>query len=99
LHVQNVTEQSGKIALEKQRQAASAIAACSAKSSTRSLWVKVRAAQLPDPPVPGEVKEAELDELFTFIGDKKPNICHHHCRSGCPLLFWASKWSGSEPKK
>jgi len=38
---------------------------------TVSLWVKAQAAQLPDPPVPAEVKEAEMDELFTFIGEKK----------------------------
>jgi transposase-like protein len=38
---------------------------------TVSLWVKAQADQLPDPPVPAEVKEAEMDELFTFIGDKK----------------------------
>jgi transposase-like protein len=38
---------------------------------TVSLWVKAQAAQLPDPPVPDQVKEVEMDELFTFIGDKK----------------------------
>ena len=38
---------------------------------TVSLWVQAQAAQLSDPPVPSEVKEAELDELFTFIGGKK----------------------------
>ena len=38
---------------------------------TVSLWVQAYAAQLPDPPVPDEVAEAEMDELFTFIGDKK----------------------------
>lgn len=27
---------------------------------------------LPNAPMPEEVKEAEMDELFTFIGDKKP---------------------------
>jgi hypothetical protein len=26
---------------------------------------------LPVTPMPDEVKEAEMDELFTFIGDKK----------------------------
>jgi len=26
---------------------------------------------LPTAPLPEEVKEAEMDELFTFIGDKK----------------------------
>jgi transposase len=38
---------------------------------TISLWVQAHAASLKDLPVPEEVKEAEMDELFTFIGDKK----------------------------
>jgi transposase len=39
--------------------------------STISLWVKAYAASLPEAPKPDEVKDAEMDELFTFIGDKK----------------------------
>jgi len=38
---------------------------------TVSLWVKAYVAQLPAVPVPSTVKEAEMDELFTFIGEKK----------------------------
>ena len=38
---------------------------------TVSLWVKAQAAQLPNLPVPEQVKEAEMDELFSFIGEKK----------------------------
>jgi len=38
---------------------------------TVSDWVKTHAESLPDTPMPEEVKTAELDELFTFIGDKK----------------------------
>jgi len=38
---------------------------------TVSLWVKAHAASLPQAPMPEEVKEAEMDELFTFIGNKK----------------------------
>ena len=38
---------------------------------TVSLWVKAKAASLAKAPVPKEVKEAEMDELFTFIGEKK----------------------------
>jgi transposase-like protein len=34
-------------------------------------WVKAYAEQLPEAPVPQEVKSAELDELFTFIGEEK----------------------------
>jgi hypothetical protein len=33
--------------------------------------VKDYAEKIGDAPVPEEVKEAEMDELFTFIGDKK----------------------------
>jgi transposase-like protein len=38
---------------------------------TISLWVKEKAATLPTAPVPAGVKDAEMDELFTFIGEKK----------------------------
>ena len=38
---------------------------------TVSLWVQAYSAEIPPVPVPDEVDVAELDELFTFIGDKK----------------------------
>ena len=38
---------------------------------TVALWVVDRAETLPHPPMPEDVKEAEMDELYTFIGDKK----------------------------
>lgn len=38
---------------------------------TVSLWVQASAARIPEVPVPKEVKDAEMDELFTFIGNKK----------------------------
>ena len=38
---------------------------------TVSLWVQASAASLPEAPVPEEVKKVEMDELFTFIGNKK----------------------------
>lgn len=38
---------------------------------TVSLWVKASAASSPEALVPQEVKVAEMDELFTFIGQKK----------------------------
>ena len=35
-------------------------------------WAKAHAEKLPEaPPVPDKVENAEMDELFTFIGDKK----------------------------
>jgi transposase len=38
---------------------------------TISLWVKAYAQDIEQIPVPSEVETAELDELFTFIGEKK----------------------------
>ena len=34
-------------------------------------WAKDHAEQLPEVPMPAEVKTAEFDEVFTYIGDKK----------------------------
>lgn len=34
-------------------------------------WVSQYTAKLPDAPMPSKVREAELDELYTFIGKKK----------------------------
>lgn len=34
-------------------------------------WVRVYAAQLPTAPVPQKVETVEMDELYTFIGEKK----------------------------
>jgi len=39
--------------------------------STVSAWVKEHVSNLPQAPQPKKVKTAELDELFTFIGNKK----------------------------
>lgn len=38
---------------------------------TVSLWVKAQAILMPEPPMPDKVDTAEMDEMFTFIGDKK----------------------------
>ena len=38
---------------------------------TISLWVTSYSQDIDQVPVPLEVKDAELDELFTFIADKK----------------------------
>jgi len=38
---------------------------------TVALWVLDRAEASPNAPIPQDVKEAEMDELFTFIGAKK----------------------------
>src|SRR5512141_2806412 len=34
-------------------------------------WVKAEAEKWPEAPIPIEVQAAEMDELFTFIGEKK----------------------------
>ena len=34
-------------------------------------WAKAQAEHLPEAPMPAEVKAAEFDEIFTYIGDKK----------------------------
>jgi transposase-like protein len=34
-------------------------------------WANADAKKLPAAPVPDQVEKAEMDELFTFIGDKK----------------------------
>ena len=34
-------------------------------------WVSAYIAKLPQAPLPEKVKQAELDELFTFVGKKK----------------------------
>jgi transposase-like protein len=38
---------------------------------TVSLWVQAYAKEITQVPTPSEVETAELDELFTFIGEKK----------------------------
>ena len=38
---------------------------------TVALWVTDVTEALPNAPMPEEVWEAEMDEIFTFIGDKK----------------------------
>lgn len=38
---------------------------------TVSLWVQAHSEALPDAPVPEQVETAELDELYSFLTDKK----------------------------
>jgi len=42
---------------------------------------------MPAVPVPETVKEAEMDELFSFIGDKKRNRSHDTGGSPNSLCF------------
>ncbi|MBS4061450.1 MAG: helix-turn-helix domain-containing protein [Bacteroidetes bacterium] len=41
---------------------------------TVSLWDKDHTEQLSPTPVPAQVHTVELDEMYTFIGDKKNEI-------------------------
>jgi len=41
-------------------------------------WVNAYVAQLPSAAVPEDVNNAEMDELFTFIGSKKPCLPDDH---------------------
>ena len=43
-------------------------------------WAKAHAEKLPEAPVPEKVENAEMDELFTFIWDKKHDLHHHRSR-------------------
>jgi transposase len=36
-------------------------------------WIVAAAAQLPEPVVPGDIREMEFDGMWHFIGSKKPN--------------------------
>jgi len=42
-------------------------------------WVRAHAAQLPPAPVPSQVETIELDELFTFVEQKKAGLHHDSC--------------------
>lgn len=55
---------------------------------TVSLWIQVYTARIPEIPLSEEVKEVEMDELFTFIGHKKkPDLHYYPRRSAHALLF------------
>ncbi|MGE5222193.1 MAG: helix-turn-helix domain-containing protein [Omnitrophica WOR_2 bacterium] len=65
---------------------------------TVSLWVQAQATQLPNPPVPSQVQAVEMDELFSFIGEKKRNLCHHPRRPADPLLPGFSSRVATNPR-
>jgi transposase len=55
-------------------------------------WIKAEAERLPEPEVPGDIREMEFDEMWHFIGSKKtkygssrPWIVAH----GEPWLGWS----------
>ena len=64
---------------------------------TVALWVTEVAKALPDAPMPEEVKEAEMDELFTFIGDKNRIyiLTVADCETRC-ILGWAVVWTRTQ---
>ena len=38
-------------------------------------WVNAHAAQQSPAPIPSDVNNAEMDELYTFVGSKKHRLC------------------------
>jgi hypothetical protein len=44
-------------------------------------WVKAHTDQLPAAALPDDVNNAELDELYTFVGQKKAGLRHDPGRS------------------
>jgi hypothetical protein len=52
-----------------------------------ALWVTNHVEALPAAPMPKEGKEAEMDELFTFIDDKKTELHSYGCRPQNTLYF------------
>jgi transposase-like protein len=39
--------------------------------TTVLVWVKTHAERLPKPPMPKDIATAEMDEMYSFIGNKK----------------------------
>jgi hypothetical protein len=60
-------------------------------------WANADAKKLPAAPVPDQVEKAEMDDLFTFIGDKKNNLHYHDCRSPNALHFRLGGCLGAHP--
>ena len=60
-------------------------------------WAKVHADLLPAAPVPEKIENAEMDELFTFIGIKKQDLHHHDSRSQNTLHFGMGCGLGTYP--
>jgi len=64
---------------------------------TVAYWVSEVAEAMPDASVPNEVKETEMDESGTFIGDKKQNLLSHSCRPQNPMCFRLGGCLGTHP--
>ena len=62
-------------------------------------WVTAHAETLPEAPVPENVNEAEMDELFTFIGSKKTQSTSSRSQIAKRAAFWAGLSFGLEPSK
>jgi hypothetical protein len=62
-------------------------------------WATYRAEALPEAPLPGEVREAEMDEMFTFIGGKKTKSTSSRKLIAKLAVFWVGRLSGFVLKK
>ena len=59
-------------------------------------WVNAHAAQLPPAPLPDRVETVEMDELFTFIEEKKTVLHRDFRRPGDTLLLGLVSLLGSK---
>lgn len=62
-------------------------------------WIKAHAEILPPAPVPEEIENAELDELFTFIGEKKTESTSLRAWIEPHAVSWAGRLSGNAAAK
>jgi hypothetical protein len=65
---------------------------------TVAYWIKQYTEKLPDATVPEQVKTTEMDEVFTFIGEKKRDLHRNGCRSGNSLHIGLESAPGTQPE-
>ena len=116
----NFTEGDGRVKESlAAKKALAVILYCLSKSSfgmlghifgvSRSLtyrWIVEAAAKLPEPQVPGTIKEMEFDEMWHFIGSKKTNagssrrwiVAQGELWPGWSVVVMLRPSSGSTPK-
>jgi transposase len=69
-------------------------------------WIKAEAEALPDPEVPGDIKEMEFDEMWHFIGQKKTSfgsskpwiVARGEPWPGCSVVVMLQLSGASTPK-
>ena len=69
-------------------------------------WIKAEAETLPEPEIPGDIKEMEFDEMWHFIGSKKTRsgssrrwiVARGEPWPGCSAVVMLQLSGGSTPK-